>query len=44
MFELETVHGDGKILHGPRNRGPNLPRHILIKLFRYQDKVKNNEK
>ena len=37
--ELEIVHRDGKIRHGPRNRGPNRPRHILIKLLRYQDKV-----
>ena len=37
--ELERVHRDGKIRRGPRNRGPNRPRHILIKLLRYQDKV-----
>ena len=37
--ELERVHRDGKIRHRPRNRGPNRPRHILIKLLRYQDKV-----
>ena len=45
--ELERVHRDGKIRHGPRNRGPNRPRHILIKLLRYQDKVeimKNRKK
>ena len=37
--ELERVHRDGKIRHEPRNRGPNRPRHILIKLLRYQDNV-----
>ena len=25
--ELERVHTDGKIRHGPRNRGPNRPSH-----------------
>ena len=32
--ELERVHRDGKIRHGPRNCGPNRPRYILIKLLR----------
>ena len=37
--EIERVHRNGKIRHGPRNRGPNRPRHILIILLRYQDEV-----
>ena len=37
--EIERVHRDGKIRRGPRNRGPDRPRHILIKLLRYQDKI-----
>ena len=37
--ELERLHRDVKIRHGPRNGGPNRSCHILIKLLRYQDKV-----
>ena len=45
--ELERVHREGKIRHGARNLRPNRPRHMLIKLLRYQDKVeimKNRKK
>ena len=38
-LNLKEYTATGKIRHRPRNRGPNRPRHILIKVLKYQDKI-----